>query len=443
MEGLQTADKEQSKKSSQDATVLIPVVEEFLPLDYAPIPRGPKEYTRNGITVGVSRSYEEIAAICMLWRQMQAQESSRTPNADYKRFVSVVRSMDGQAEPFIMYFKRGDTPLAMVVGRTQEHPLDVKLGYLTLLRPRLKCLNVVYGGVMGRPEGELCSMLIGELMAQLKAGRADMILFHHLRTDTAFYQALRSAPGFLDRLPKTDEHWRMAVPDKMDKFYASRSRGHRHNLRRAISKLEEDHAGNARYVHYTRQDEVDEFLQTAARISAKTYQHALNAGLVNDENTRSLTMAAAADGWFRGHIVYAGDQPCAFQLGLQYGNVYYMVNIGYDPAFTSYKPGLILFLKVLERLCEDPSVDMLDFYFGDAEYKNRYGTEHWQEASICLFAPRAYPMFISALQVVMMGVNTGLKYAVDKMGFVGRIKRKWRNLLSAPNPDPETVTSTE
>jgi hypothetical protein len=376
---------------------------------------------------------------------MLAAEPSHTPNADYNRYVSVIDSMDGQVEPFIMYLKRDDVPLAMVIGRTQEHPLDLKLGYLTLLRPKLKCLNVVYGGILGRPEGQVCAALIDELMAQLRSGLADMVLFHHLKTDTAFYQAVRTMPGFLtcDRFPKVDKHWRMAVPDKMDKFYASRSRGHRHNLRRAISKFEQGHVGNVRYVAYGMKDQVNDFLETAAGISAKTYQHALNAGLVDDENTRARLTAAAINGWFRGHIIYAEGTPCAFQLGLQYENVYYMVNIGYDPAFLSYKPGLILFLKVLEGLCDDPSIDTLDFYFGDAEYKNRYGTENWQEASTCLFAPRAYPRLINALQMAATGANAGLKYAVDKMGFVGRIKRRWRNVLSAGGREPETVTSAE
>ncbi|OHB76467.1 MAG: hypothetical protein A2Z25_08055 [Planctomycetes bacterium RBG_16_55_9] len=436
MESLIPSNEETSQQSSQNVAVQTLVIEEPLRVDSLQTQRTPREYTRNGITIGITRDFEEIAAIRPLWDRMQADEPSHVPNTDYDRYISVTRSMEGHVEPFVMYFKRGDTPLALVIGRTQKCPMDLKFGYLTLCRPKLKCLNVVYGGIMGRPEGELCSMLIGEMMAQLKAGQADMILFHHMRTDTAFYQELRNSPGFLDRLPKTDEHWRMAVPDKIDKFYAARSRGHRHNLRRAISKFEEDHAGNVRYVHYTRQDEVDDFLKTAACISAKTYQHALNAGLTDDENTRAQIRAAAANGWFQGHLIYAGDKPCAFQLGLRYKNVYYMVNIGYDPDFMSYKPGLILFLKVLERLCDDPAVDMLDFYFGDAEYKNRYGTEHWQEANICLFAPRAYPMFISTLQAVMMGVNAGLKYVVNKMGFIGWIKRKWRNRLSVVSQNP-------
>ena len=110
-----------------------------------------------------------------------------------------------------------------------------------------------------------------------------------------------------------------------------------------------------------------------------------------------------------------------------------MVSIGYNPALSSYKPGLILFLNVLESLCADPSIDMIDFYFGDAEYKHRYGTEHWPEAWIHMFAPRPCPIFINALRSSAAGVNAGLKYIANMFCSADRIKHKWRHLLQAKN----------
>jgi hypothetical protein len=108
-----------------------------------------------------------------------------------------------------------------------------------------------------------------------------------------------------------------------------------------------------------------------------------------------------------------------------------MVSMGYDPAVSSYKPGLILFLKVLEYLCSDSSIDTIDFYFGDAEYKRRYGTEHWPEAWIHMFAPRPCPIFTNALRSSAAGMDAGLKYIVNIFSSADRIKHKWRHLLQA------------
>ncbi|MBN2180772.1 MAG: GNAT family N-acetyltransferase [Sedimentisphaerales bacterium] len=432
MEGLKTADKEKSQQTSRYTTIKARIPEKQVPVDFIRRHKISKEYVNSGITIGVAETLAEIEEIRPLWRQMQNNELSRIPNVDYEHYISVIESFGGRAEPFVMYFKRAGKALAMVVGRIEKNPVPLKVGYLTLLSPKLKCLNITYGGIMGRPDEKLSSLMINELAASLKFGKADAICFNHLRTDTAFYKTLKNKAGFLRRdvFPKKDEHWRMSVPNRMDKFYSSRSHSHRHNLRRAVSKFDHDYAGDIRYVNYTNKDEVDDFLKLAAHISKKTYQHELSSGLANDESTRTRLKAAASNGWFRGHILYAGGKSCAFQLGLRYGNVYYMVNIGYDPAFKTYKPGLILFLKVLEGLCDDPLIETVDFYFGDAQYKRRYGTEHWQEASICLFAQRVYPMFINALRATTMGVDAGLKYTVNKIGFADMIKRKWRNLLS-------------
>ena len=126
-----------------------------------------------------------------------------------------------------------------------------------------------------------------------------------------------------------------------------------------------------------------------------------------------------------------------FCINIYHGRVYYSVSIGYDPAFKSYRVGTILFLKVLESLCNDHSIDTIDFYFGDAEYKNHYGTEHWPEASVYIFAPRLKLIFINILQSFTVLVNGILEYIVGKIGAVDWIKRKWRNLLQTKNPKSE------
>lgn len=449
MDALRIIERDMTKRCPQDATAQTHIVEEYAPADSRQVISLPQEHIDGDVTIGIARSFEEMEAIRPLWQQMQRREPSPTPNADYDRYISVIKADAGRTQPLVMLFKRSNRPVAMIIGRSEEHQLNLRLGYQPLLRSKLRCLNIAYGGILGRPEGDLCSLLVGRLTEHLRSRQADMIYFNHLRTDTDFYRAIRSAPGLLTRdcFPTMDEHWRMAVPQSMEHFYSARSRGHRHNLRKAIRRFDEDFSGggNMQLVRdYTSPEDAAEFLRLAADISVKTYQNALGAGLTNDRKTRDQITAAAQHGWFCGHVLFAGDTACAFQLALHYGNVYYMENIGYDPAFSSYKPGLILFLRVLEGLCADSSVDTVDFYFGDAEYKNRFDTEHWPEACVCMFAPRLYPMFINALRCATTGLNTGLRYIVNKTGSVARIKRKWRNhftTAAAENAVPGTPSA--
>lgn len=432
MDGLRTAEQSESGKSSQYGEVLPPVVERRVSDDSKRMQISQKAEKRREVTVVIARNLEEIEALRAVWQEMQNRESSAKPNVDVDRYISVLKAGNHEARPHVILFKQSNRPTAMVIARAEKHRLDLKLGYKALLRPGLRCLNVVYGGVLGRPQGELCSIIISELTGQLKSREFDAVYFNYLSTDTAFYRAVRETPGFFTKghFPGVNEHWRMSVPDNIDQFYEARSRGHRRNLRQAIKEFEREYPGRDNFVKFTGTSEVDDFLKVAAKISSKTYQNALGVGIVNDEHTRSRIRTAAKHGWFDGNVLLAGGEPCAFQLGLRYRDVYYMVSIGYDPALSAHKTGTVLFLKVLESLCEDTSINMMDFYFGDAEYKNRYGTMHWPEASVYIFAPRVYPIFLNVLRCSIAGMNAALALLVNKVGSADRIKRRWRNRLN-------------
>jgi len=385
-------------------------------------------------------NFDEIEAIRPIWTQMQRDEPCPAPNADIDRYLSVVKTGGDDVRPHVMVIKCDGHPMAMTIGRIEQRRLDLKLGYKTLFSPTLKCLSIVYGGIIGQPLAEFSEVLISELMKKFRSQKVDVLFFNRLKTETIFYQFVRKMPGLLTRdyFPKVEDHWRMSVPENIEKFYSARKRGHRYKLRKAIRRFEEEFPCDNMLVQYSAVNEVDDFVATAADISSKTYQSALGVGIVNDEQTKSLLKAAAKQGWFRGNILLADSKPCAFLLGLAYKNVYYGVCTGYDPVFRSYWPGTIIFLKVVESLCVDPSIEMIDFYFGDAWYKKSYGTESWPEASAYIFAPKLRMILINLLRSSMICINSALEYVVNKIHAVDWIKRKWRDLLR-PKSSVESV----
>ena len=388
----------------------------------------------------VARNFEEIEAIRPIWEQMQRSEPCPVLNADIDRYLSVVKTRGDDVRPYVILMKRDDQPVAIMIGWIEKRRLDLKLGYKILFSPVLRCLSIVYGGIIGQPSAELSEVLIGELMKKFSSREVDVLYFNYLKTETVFYQLVRKMPGLLKRdyFPKIEDHWRMSVPENIDQFYSARKRGHRYKLRKCIRRFEEEFPYDNMLIKYSAVDDVEDFITKAADISSKTYQSALGAGIVNDERTKSLLKEAAKQGWFQGNILMADSKPCAFLLGLVYKNVYYGVCTGYDPAFRPYWPGTIIFLKVLESLCADPSIEMIDFYFGDAWYKKSYGTEHWPEASAYIFAPKLRMILINLLRSLMMCMNNTLEYVVNKINAVDWIKRKWRGLLR-PKSSAESV----
>ena len=95
----------------------------------------------------------------------------------------------------------------------------------------------------------------------------------------------------------------------------------------------------------------------------------------------------------------------------------------------------MLFIKVVEDLIENSNIRVFDYGFGAAAYKERFGTKSWPEASVYIFAPRLYPVIINILQSSVGGINATLHFIVQKIGSVGWLKRRWRNLLQTKKPD--------
>jgi len=379
----------------------------------------------------VARNFEEIEAIRAIWERIQRNEPYPVPDADIDRYLSVVKASGGDTRPYVMLVEADDRAQAMIVGWIEKRQINLKLGYKTLCRPALKCLSVVYGGVLGQPEDGLCALLVSELMKQLRRPDVDMVYFNHLRTDTSFYQAVRKTPSFLTRghFPRIEEHWIMNIPSSIDQFYQTLSAKHRSTLRRKVRMLQTKYPDEVNVVKYTQGADLEEAIKAASKVSRTTYQHALGSGLGDDSASRNVLSTAAANGWLDLSVLYVGKEPCAFQLGLRYGGRYFLQTLGFNPEWRKLSVGTVLFLRVLEDLCNDPELESFDFGFGDAPYKRRYGDRQWPEASVYIFALRPYPVFINVPRSSVEALDLGLKYVVNKMGLVRWIKRRWRQRL--------------
>jgi CelD/BcsL family acetyltransferase involved in cellulose biosynthesis len=121
----------------------------------------------------------------------------------------------------------------------------------------------------------------------------------------------------------------------------------------------------------------------------------------------------------------------AFAAGEAYAGRFYYGIPGYDPAYREYRVGMYVLMKMIEDLCEDESVTVIDFGPGDAEYKRSYGDRSWPEAEVHLFAPRLRPVSINVARAAILGANDGLASAAQTLGVVGRVKRWWRDRVTS------------
>jgi hypothetical protein len=230
------------------------------------------------LEVVVIRSIEGIETIRETWERMQFDQPYPKINADIDRYLSVIKTRTQDVQPYIILIKQNGVVVSMAIGQFQNTRIKCNIGRMTLFKPLLRELVVVYGGILGNLTDEIRSLLIEELMNVLRRGQVDVVLFNHLKTDSSIYYIARKVPGLFcrDHFPKAEQHWCMSVPDHMDRFWEACSRNRRKKLRKYIRKLEKRYPGQVKMVTFSRQEEVAEGLRIAADISACGFTYSLS-----------------------------------------------------------------------------------------------------------------------------------------------------------------------
>jgi len=385
----------------------------------------------NDWEVTIVRTFKEIEAIRDIWEQMQHNESSAQVNADYDRYLSVLKAAGDNVQPYIILIEQKGHPMTMVIARIDKRRIICRIGYLKMFKPSIHCISIVYGGILGRQDNKACSILTHEFMKILKRGDAELILLNYLSKDSPLYHFSRKIPGFLNRdfIPVKNLHWQTPIPGNKELFHKMLSRNERRNIRRHTQQLEKKASGPVTMKSYHNLTELDELISIASKISSVTYQHNLTGGFTDNNLIRSLLTHSAKKNLLRAYILYAGSEPIAYELGTVYNSIYFAEFRGFHPDWSCGSPGSILLLKVLEEFSQDPDIMTYDYGFGDAPYKQRYGKICWHEASVCIFALRFYPICVNILRTCVAALNSTLEYAVNKSGLTNRIKRLWRNRL--------------
>ncbi|MHC4205620.1 MAG: GNAT family N-acetyltransferase [Planctomycetota bacterium] len=383
----------------------------------------------------VARNFEEIEAIRPVWEQMQHDELHPVPNADIDRYLSVINASGDDVHPYIMVMKCDGRPAVITIGRVEERRLDLKLGYKTFVSPALRCLSIVYGGIIGRPTAELCEVLIGEIMNVLRSGQVDLVFFNHLGIDSPIYKLCKTIPGFFSRshFTSAEPRWQTNIPDSVEEFYSHIPNSRKRRWRRDIRQLEKISSSEIKIVCYDELDDVNYLIDVACRINESIYKSGLAVGFTDSDINRALLEKNASDGRLRAYVLYVGEEPCAFQFDILYGKTQFTEFGSFDPRWSRGSPGTVLLIKVLEQLCGDSEVSLMDYGFGHALYKSKFGTNQWMEENVCIYAPRLRPVLINMAMSADLAFCKLLNHAAKWLNMDSWVKRNWRRMVRKNN----------
>ena len=96
-------------------------------------------------------------------------------------------------------------------------------------------------------------------------------------------------------------------------------------------------------------------------------------------------------------------------------------------------------MRMIEELCAEDGIDVLDYGFGESEYKRRFGSESWEEEDVLVFAPTFRGVRINATGTAVSARRRLRKAVAAKTG----IARMAQTPLAPPSgsADPSRSAS--
>jgi CelD/BcsL family acetyltransferase involved in cellulose biosynthesis len=382
----------------------------------------------DGDRIRVVRDVEGLSSVRDDWLRLMNDQVAADPDF----YEAALNAEDQIIRPHVLVLERDGEVQAMLIGRVERLEFGVRAGYRKLYTPWVQSVTVVQGGILGEVDEATFRTLVRSLRQSLRDEGVDVAIFRYLPLGSALHRVASTEPPFLARQHSKDSevHWELELPGSLDEILKALSSSTRQTVNRYTRKFEREYAGRMSIRTFTDASELDEFFRDVEPVSAKTYQRALGVSFGDTPKDRERTRASMEHGWFRGYVLYLDGEPRAFHHGELYRGRFRHGRPGYDPDFAHLRIGTYLLLKVFEDLIEHPEASVVDYGVGDADYKRRFGTRSWREASVVVYAPTLRAVRVNVVRTSLLAAVRLAKSVFGKGAVYKRIRRSWRRRLT-------------
>lgn len=388
-------------------------------------------------------SWDEINKFRPFWQRTQWH-----PGADLNFFELILKGRSTVISPCVFILTNNDQIIALLAGRIEHSKIQIRLGYATLAKIAVRKLVLMEGGFMGNRTDDVWTKFLAFVCGYLREANLGLASFENVRLTSPQYTIAKQMFGRSQLSSgNSAEHWLLQLPKKYEDFMAGRSKKRRYWLNRLPRVLDKDFPGEWSMVRYSSANEVQDFAAAAETVACKTYHRGLGVGFqANDETIKRLTMEAGLN-QLCSYVLFIKKEPKAFWHCFKYANVLYLASTGYDPEYGSYEVGTVLLLKVFQDYC-GTDINVVDFGLGDADYKQRYGSEHFTETTLVLFPRTIKGVYLNFIKSSGDATNQTIRKMVDRLHLTQRMKKIWRRGKSAStksspdNQNPHTGKSS-
>ena len=377
----------------------------------------------NDYTINILDTIEKIESYREVWGNF-----NQHINSDLDHFITVILSRDEILQPYVIVINKDDQPAAILVGRIEDIPFEMSFGYKTIMKPVMRHLTIIYGGIFGDINQILNNEIISILRNVLKQKVADLILFRNLPIKSMLFEAGRSIPFFMQRdfIIQPSVHWQIKLPDSFNDYFSQLSRRTRSNFNNYSNRVRKTFKGEYEIKIITHADHIEMIFNDLESIAQKTYHRQLGFGFFNTVENKKRFKLGFDKGWLKVYILYIKNKPVAYWVGWKYREVFYTDYTGYDSDYNNYRVGNFLLLKIIEDCCNDEIVRTIDFGFGDAQYKRILSNFSWEESQLYIFSLTMKTVCLNILRIIINKFSKFIQVLLIKMNMLEKVKKVWR-----------------
>jgi hypothetical protein len=291
---------------------------------------------------------------------------------------------------------------------------------------RLRGYRLVGNQFLGEQDPQGLKAFVNKVAEFIASGAGDCVLFEDLEVDSPLWTLLSEEGRRADSKValfypgQPQPHWWIRFPEKREEYWNHFSKKTRYNIRRSAKKLEHT------LLCYRDPQDVPALLEKAHHVSTKSWQ-AKRRGLRvrNSRGERNFWSGIAACGGLRSYVLEQNGRPLAFVIGLQWGGCYTYEEIAYDRTYAEHSPGTVLLFRLLEDLIARDPPHLLDFGFGDGEYKHVFGNHQTQSGPMLLVRRGWRPLTVMRLRQLRTTLAIQLRAGIKRLGLTG-LRRLYR-----------------
>jgi CelD/BcsL family acetyltransferase involved in cellulose biosynthesis len=325
--------------------------------------------------VELIRSLERLRAFVPEWRGFLSGESVETgfyQDPDY--VLLYLETYHAETTPLVLVLRQAGRIVAVAPFFVRRSRFRLRLSVITLASLNCRMLRLCGDRlqVVPRADYEVVLRAVCDTLAGLR-GCFDVVHLEVLPLQGRLYQAFERRSDWPLRLvrltPQPEVVRGVLVEGRFEDFLAGRSKNFRKNYRRRQRELYAA-VGAVQIERICAVEQVAEFLDAIEEVYPKTWQaRTFTPRQRNSADERRFYEQAARLGWLKSYVLRCDGRPVAFEIGFQYGGMFFCQESGYDQAWQGLAPGTVLVHSLVEDLFTHDQPRVVDFGYGENQYK--------------------------------------------------------------------------